>query len=317
MPTSGTTTFTSTRRDIIKDALTVINVTGTAEPVSAEDGELAANLLNRMIKAWQTEGLHLWKKKTGTIFLQKNQYSYDINRFGDNATESYVETTLSADEDVGQTVLSVTSSAGMTIADFIGIENEENYLEWFVINDVPSATTVEINAPLTVKALLGAKVYAYTTKIDEPFNVYSAVRESESQIDIPMEMMSYEEYFQLPNKRSSGVPVNFNYDRQLGTAIIRIWPVPTNVKTLLKITYAAKIQDFTSPQDTPDFPQEWEEAIVYNLAVRLAHAFGKADIPSYGIIQQRAYDSLMMAMTFDSEQGSWHLQPDFYGEGYA
>ena len=317
MTTSGTTTFNSTLNDIIKDALILLNVTGAGEIVSAEDGSLASRVLNRMVKAWQAQGNHIWKKKTATIFLQKNQAEYEISLNGDHATESYVETTLSADEALGQTTLSITSSAGMTAADYIGIELDDNSLFWSTIASVPDTTSVIIDDPLPSAASSALKVYAYTTRIEEPFNVYSAVRESVSQIDTPLGNFSYEDYFQQPNKTSVGVPTQYNYDRQLGAGFIRIWPVPGNVNTLLKITYAAKIEDFNVASNTPDFPQEWEESLVLNLAVRLAPSFGKTETASYPALMQQAQAALLQASSFDNERGSLFMQPNFEGERYA
>ena len=157
-------------------------------------------------------------------------------------------------------------------------------------------------------------VYVYTTRLDEPFNVYSAVRESSDEIDVPMNYLSYEEYFQLPNKTSSSTPVSYNYDRQLGKAVINVWPVPSDVEYLMKITISRKLQDFVSNPNTPDLPQEWHEAIVVNLAVKLAHAFGRTGTQRYQDLRIEAVESLNKVLTFDSEQGSIFMQPDHRGQ---
>jgi len=313
MATSGSTTFTSTLEDIIKDALLVLNVSNPDESVAPQDGALATRVLNRMIKAWQAQGIHLWKKSTATVFLQKDQLEYEIYSTGDHATESYIETTLGADKATGQTTITVTSSTGMTAADYIGIEQDDNTIHWSTIDTVSDSTTVIIDDALTDDASFGLKVYAYTTRVSEPFNIYSMVRESESAIDTPMNYLSYEEYFQLPNKTSSGVPVSYNYDRQLGKSLLKVWPVPDNVNDLVKITYEQKIEDFVSNPNTPDFPQEWHDALVLNLAAKLAHPFGR-DNPggSYVTLKQDAQEALILAMSFDNEQGSLYFQPDFY-----
>ena len=73
MATSGTTTFTSTQNDIISDALSEINVIGEDEVPSNYDLKLSTRILNRMVKAWELQGIHLWTKTTALVFLQKNQ----------------------------------------------------------------------------------------------------------------------------------------------------------------------------------------------------------------------------------------------------
>lgn len=313
MATSGSTDFTSTTNDIIKDAFRKINVVGVDENPSAEDNSFAYRELNRMVKRWQAQGNHLWKKKTGTIFLQKSQREYNLSANGDHAAIDYVETTLSADEAIGQVTLSITSSTGMTAGDYIGIETDGNNLFWSTIDSVPDTTSVVIDDALTTAASSGLRVYAYTTRITEPFFVYSAVREDKSEIDIPMEPLSYEEYFQQPNKTQEGTPTLYEYDRQLGVGIIRVWLVPQDVEWLLKITYSEKIEDFDSNSNTPDFPQEWEDALVLNLAVKLAPVYGKGNDSNFAILKADADMALQEALEIDNEQGSMFLQPDFRG----
>jgi len=309
MATSGSTDFTSTTNEIIKDAFTKINVVGADENPSAEDNQFAYRELNRMIKRWQAQGNHLWKKKTGIIFLQKEQREYDLSATGDHAAISYVETTLSADEAIGQTNLSITSSTGMTAGDYIGVETDDNELFWSTIDSVPDATSVVIDDALTTAASSGLRIYAYTTRISEPYFVYSAVRESKSEIDTPLDSLSYEQYFQQPNKTQLGTPTMYQYDRQLGIGIIRVWLVPQDVEWLLKITYSEKIEDFDSNSNTPDFPQEWEDALVLNLAVKLAPVYGKANSQNFIALQQDATNALTEAMGIDNEQESMFIQP--------
>jgi hypothetical protein len=313
MALSGSTDYSVTLNDIIEDALFELNVIGADENVSPNDFVRAKKALNRLVKQWQAQGFHLWKKKTATIFLQKDQIVYDLFSTGAHAAESYIRTTLGADETSGQTTITVTSSSGMATDDYIGIEQNDNTLHWSTISSIPDGTTVIINDALTDDASSGLKVYAYTIRLDEPFNVFSAARQSESLIDVPMKPLSYQNYFELPNKSGSGTPVEYNYDRQLGFARISVWPVPQNVKSLMKITYAAKIEDLDSTDNNPDFPQEWYDPLVLNLAVKLAPAFGKNTAPAFADLRQQAAESLDLVLRFDNEQGSIYFQPDSQG----
>lgn len=63
MTTSGTITSVDTARDLVKDALTEIQViSGSAEP-SAADAELGRRRLNWMLKDWQNDGVNLWRQR--------------------------------------------------------------------------------------------------------------------------------------------------------------------------------------------------------------------------------------------------------------
>jgi len=316
MATSGSINFTSTLRDIIKDALLELNVCSPDETPHSNDEQFAARTLNRMIKAWQVKSINIWKTKTATIFFQNAQSEYEIySTSSDHVTEDYVETTVGADEALGQTIITVTSSSGMTVNDYVGIEQDNGYLHWSTISNVTNPTTIVINDALTYASSADNKVYAYTTKLEEPFLIYSMAREAESQIDTPMNYLSYEEYFQLPNKVSVGTPVSYNYDRQLGKALIKLWPIPNDVDYVGKITFAKRIEDFDANNNTPDFPQEWHEALILNLSARMAHAFGKDKGASYMSLKQDAQEALSNMLSFDNEESSIYFQPDTYGRG--
>lgn len=314
MATSGSTDFTSTEQEIIADAFYTLNVYGSEESISAADYSLGRRYLNRMIKAWQAADLHLWLKDTATIFLQKDQRVYELYSQGDHATLSYQETTLDFDYASGSSTFIFSSAISVSIGDYLGIELDSGELYWDTIKTIIDPISVEINGSIPSSASEGLVVYTYQTKLDEPFNVYSAVRESKSEIDVPMNYLSYEEYFQLPNKTSSATPVSYNYDRQLGKALITVWPVPQNVQYLMKVTMSRKLEDFISNPNTPDFPQEWHEALVTNLAVKMAHSFGRTGTPRFQDLEREAAMCLERVMNFDSEQGSIFLQPDFRGQ---
>lgn len=314
MATSGQTTFTSTEFEIIKDAYLTLNIYSSEESISGGDYSLAARYLNRMVQSWQAQNLHLWAKETATIFLQKNQRVYELYSSGDHATLSYEESKLSVDYTTGESTFVFDDDVSAIVNDFIGIEIDDNSIYWSTVKTIVDTDSVEINGSLPSDASIGGKVYIYTTKLNEPFDVYSGVRESSSAIDVPMNYLSYEEYFQLPNKTSSATPVSYNYDRQLGKGLIKVWPVPNDTEHIMKITMQRKLENFIANPNTPDFPQEWHEAIVTNLAVKLANPFGKTGTQKFQDLKVEAAENLNRALTFDSEQGSIFMQPDYEGQ---
>lgn len=316
MATSGSTDFRSTGNNIIEDALRSLNIIREDEALDAGDSSFALRTLNRMIKGWQAQDVHLWTKKTATVFLQKSQAEYTLNSTTtDHATLSYTATTLDGDYSGGETTINFSDAitGSISTGDNIGIVLDANSIFWDTVATIVDTDTVTINNALPSAASDGKNVYIYTTKLDQPFNVWSAVRENDSGIDVPMLYMSYEDYFQQPNKTTEATPVNYNYDRQLDSARIVVWPVPPDVEFRMKITVAAKIQDFDSVANTPDFPQEWEQALISNLAVKLAPAYGKAAGPNFAELKSQAVEDLALALSYDSEQGSIYLQPNFYG----
>jgi hypothetical protein len=87
-----------------------------------------------------------------------------------------VETTLSAAEASGQTVISVTSSTGMTAADVVGIKMDDDTIHWSTIASVDSGVQITIDDATDDTAASGNKVYAYTTTAGRPTKIVYAFR---------------------------------------------------------------------------------------------------------------------------------------------
>ena len=82
-----------------------------------------------------------------------------------------------------------------------------------------------------------------------------------------------DDYLILPNKTASGDPTIFYQARQLAGITLYVWPVPTAIKTL-HIDYERVPETVTSLSETVDFPQEYQECLYANLALRCAGLFG-------------------------------------------
>lgn len=310
MTVSGTVNFNLTRDEIIKDAFYYLNAYTPADTIPAHDIVYAANQLNKMVKAWEAKSIHLWTKTEATLFLALNQAAYTLTPTGANATESYVSTTIGADEAAGQTTLTLTSTSGMTANDYIGIVLDSGDFQWTTISSITNATTLVVASALTGAASSGNAVYAYTTKINRPLQIYSARRNSSIDQDTPLWPYTYKEYFDLPNKTSPGIPTSFTYNPQRDTGILYIWPVPSEVSDKIKFTFARPLQDFDIASNTPDFPQEWLEVLSMQLAVRLSPRFGKRN--SITAFKNDADMALQDLLSWDNEDASIYIQPAYY-----
>ena len=315
MATSGVTTFNSTRDEIIQDALSLINVLGEGEIPDPYALALSVRVLNRMLKAWEGQGIHLWTKELAIVFLQKGQTDYSLSSIGDHASTEWGNTTLSADAVIADTSFTVTSTTGMAVGDYISIKQNDNTLHWSTIATIPDSTTVTINVGITVDADSGGVVWFYTTRLDQPVKIYSAVYRNLDVRDVPMEMISYQDYRELPNKENTGAPVSLNWDKQRDSTLLRVWLTPADVQFTLVLSLARKLQDFVDPADNPDFPQEWQQCIVHNLGVLMAKWYGKNKGEKYKDIKMDAASYLADMLEFDNEEGSLFLTPNYEGEG--
>jgi hypothetical protein len=308
MATSNSVDFNLNRNQIITLALQLINMIGDEDDVDNSTFSVAANFLNILVKAWQAEGCKIWERKEGTLFTAYQTNNYSLSSTGDHATNSFVSTTISADEAAGQTVLSLTSTTGMTAADNIGIELDSGTRQWTTIVSVDSATQVTINTALTGAAASGNTVVTYTTKINRPLAIPNARRFNlSSSIDTPLIALNHTEYFNLPNKSSYGTVNSFYYDAQLSIGKLYLWQSPNNVNEIIKFTHYQTLQDFDAATDNPDFPQEWLDALVLGLAVRLCMRYDM--YPKYTAIKGEAVEAKEIAKQWDNEFTSIKFSP--------
>lgn len=316
MTTSNSSDFTITADDCIQAALENISIIGEGDSVSAYNYAIVKTRLNLMLKAWQNQAEHLWVRKKITLFLQTNQPSYEISPTStDHVTADVIRsTTLSAAASSGDTILTVTSSSGFLVGDQIGILLSTGYLFWTTVTNVPTATSVHINSALTSSAVSGANVLGYTNQFSSIFNATSAVRRLiSSNNDVPILYQSYNDYLNMPNKFVQGTPNMWSYDRQIDKYIINIWQNPSNTLYYLIFAVDTKIQDIDVNTDNFDLPQEWCAAIVSNLSVWIAPAYGKAQGENFAQLKEQAKEDLMWAMESDNELGSIHIVPSRSG----
>ena len=84
MSTSGTTSFTVTRDQIIETALQDLSVLGEGQQPSSTALQKGSFALNLIIKSWQTTGIKLWTIDNLTIPLVSSQTMYKIGPDGTN-----------------------------------------------------------------------------------------------------------------------------------------------------------------------------------------------------------------------------------------
>jgi hypothetical protein len=220
---------------------------------------------------------------------------------------------LSGDEAIGQTALSVTSSAGMTAGDYVGVVVSDNTIQWSTIATVNSSVLITINNALTIAATSGTPVYTYTTIAQPPVRVEWIVRRDNQGIDIELDADSRKDYDTRTNKSLPGLPLSYYYDPKVGSGTLFVYQTPDDGKVFLRITYRREIQDFDIATNTMDFPIEWEECLVLSLALRLAplKAIG-IDDPVYQQTQLMATDVLRSLTEHDDD--NLPMDIDFGGD---
>lgn len=302
-------TYNEDMLQIITDALELIGYLAAGETVAANDITFCSNILNKMLKAWEAQGIHLWTVSEGTLFFVQNQGQYILSATnGANASDGTgtpIETTLSS---IGSgTTVNVVSSIGMTVGDNIGVCQDSQIIFWSTIASINN-NAVTMNAPLTSSASQGNAVYTYTNNLGKALSIQSARLRNSSGFDRTVKIIPHNDYMMIPQKSSSSSPTVLSYLPQVSSGIVYVWPCPSDVNSRMEITYLRTIIDLVNTTDMPDLPQEWLEAITYNLAVRLASAYG-ISLSSQGL--QGNPSLLTMAAQFLEELKAWDAEQPY------
>lgn len=309
MASSGSINYNATANEIIKDALNHLSILGVGQEVDADDYTYCLRALNDMVKTWQAQGIHLFKKDEMDIFLKANTQKYLLNQSsGDHATLSSVVTDVKTAASSGATSIDVDSTSGMTANDYIGIEQDDSTVHWTTISSITDSDTLVIASGLTAAAAADNKVYTYTTKANRPLQIHSIRYRDENGIDRELSKKSRQEYFNIPDKDADSDPLYYYYDPQINIGELYVWPVASNLGGYLRATVSKTIEDFDLSTDNPDFPQEWIEVLKYNLAVRVAWAYTKQEVPQ--TIAALASQLLDGVKSFDTEDSSMYVGPD-------
>lgn len=312
MATSGSTNYSRTRDNLIDTSLKLLGVLGEGETASANAVTDMAVLLNSMIKGWQAIGINLWREDEAVVFLTDSTAEYSLYSSGDRASAEIIKTELSVAGATSDTTITVDSVTSMATSDKIGVELDDNTIDWSTISSIDTTNkTITMAAGLGGAAAVNNNVYVYTTILSRPMDIVSARLLYDNGIERELRKLGRKEYFQLPNKTIEGKPVAFYFSPQLDRGKLYLWPTPDSVADRLRITYIRTIEDFDASTDDPDFPQEWLEAIAYNLAVRAAPMYGIDLLVDNPSVLSIANSSFGLLQAWDSESSSIHVVPGY------
>lgn len=304
MPTSATASWNPIVQDIINAALRKIGALGEDETANTNQLTNAEMALNGLLKAWMAMGLHVWTEEEGILFLQPGQRRY---LFGATATDnacdanSYVQTSLTSTGAAAATTIQVGSITGIANAQNIGVVLDAGTVFWTTVSGAPSGSTVTLAAGLPSQATSGALVFTYASRILRPLKVPNArTLNLVSGLETPMTPMSRQEYMDLPNKASTGVPLQWFYAPKMDNGELYLWPLEVLPQYAMRFTWYRPIYDVTLTTQTLDFPQEWSLPLTWALAEEMGAEF---DVPPqrWTLIQAKAKDAREMAADWDRE----------------
>lgn len=320
MALSGSTNGTQNAGQLIRAALLKLGVVNPTATVSDSTNQICLDALNRMIKAWQMQGVHLWTQYEGACLLDQNVASYAFSgasltggAVGMVRAEVLITTTLTADASAAATVLTLDDTTGMAATDKIVVSLTSGARHVTTIVSVDSATQVTITSGLAGAAADGLTVYAYPVAVNQTnlfypkqiTNVrlrYSATQERE------LTEYSRSDYLARSDKTLASNPFSYYIEDNLVNKKIYVFPVPNDLSQSLRFTFVKALDDVDALTNDIEFPVEWHKAIVLNLACEVAFEFGKDT--KLDRLQPLANMALADALGWDDEATSVQLIPD-------
>ncbi len=311
-----TNVLTATASDIVTAALRLIGEVDANQPVPPAEMQDGLEALNYLVKSWQAQGLHLWTKTEGILFLDVGKTDYLLGPTGDEATneDDFIRTELSVAGVSTNTTITVDSTAEMLEDDKIGILLDDGTRQWTTIKSLSPATptVITLTTALTGAAAIDNSIFTYTTQIPRPLRVLQLRRGTadSSTDDIESDQWSREEYFAQPGKNDTGDLVNWYYSPQLTDGRMYVWQTTNDADKVARFTYERPIDITDDTTDNADFPSEWFRTLKYNLAVDISPEY---TIPMDRLdrITLKAEQLLEDSLGFDTENDSMSMQPDF------
>jgi hypothetical protein len=141
---------------------------------------------------------------------------------------------------------------------------------------------------------------------DKPLKVVQAWMRNTSvtpNIDIPVELLSKQEYNWLGSKASQGMVNSIFYDPRTTTGELYCFLTPdTNTATNFQLHFVGQkpLNDITLSTDIPDFPNEWMQALIWGLADELAI--------EYGLPANHRAEIAMKAEKYRKEMEDWDIE---------
>ncbi len=313
MTSSGVVTRNPSLSSIINDSYKRANIIRDDEVPSGNAYLTALELLNDIVKAWQAHNIRVWTLEEAVLFLQPGQYRY---RLGLSSTDEftdawdYLSTTTSASAAAGATAVTVGSVTPLAISDRVGVQLDDGTVQWTTVSSI-STLTINLGAALTSSVSSGNKVFAYTSRIIRPLKIdrAAAISFDSSASEIPIDVISRNEYMDLPNKTATGEPSSIHYGPKIPLGELFVWPAPVNANTGIRFTYQRPIFDFVASSDTADFPDEWQMALKASLSYHLA-VRNQMPLARIGELKEIAAGAAALVSSWDREAESVVMLPD-------
>lgn len=297
--------------ETIEKALRIIGVLDSAQPLQSRDRTTALEALNSMAHHWQTQYGHLWLQGYGIILCEKDKQIYELGTGGDRfikRSDLYCPTLSSAAAST-DTVITVTGATGFNTDDVIGIYLDDGTFHWTTIDSL-SGADITLTDAMPSAAASGNQVYAYTSVESRPLKIdFATYAVDINGSEIPLIKQGRNQYFEQPQKNTSGNVTQFYFQPTRGLAQLSVWPTSDTNLGVLRVSYVEPFIELVNNDDVLNFPDEWELAVNYGLATALMSEYG---VPNdiQAAIQAKMDRYLADNLAFDNENADLMIELD-------
>ena len=299
---------------------TVVDVTTFIEHAARRCGVLATSLsaeqqlsarenLFFLLSDLANRGISLWCVQKTVLGLNLNQTTYqlpvgtlDVLNVEYRTASFYASPVIagtSAVSNTGSSLSAVTTVglvASLSNVATLAIETSADGVTWVPLSTV----TLTLIAGQTYWVDLDNTTAAAYWRLRETVLASlpaSAVYFGYGTRETSITALNRDDYVNLPNKASTGRPLQYWYDRQVTIPKLWVWPVPNDPTAQLVVWNHRQIQDVGTYINLVEVPQRWFESVIFLLAMRICLELPAASVPPdrYGLLKQEAMEHLTQA----------------------
>jgi hypothetical protein len=292
---------------------------GVSPALLTSEGLLSAKEnLGMILSSMVTQGMELWcvEKQAQGAVNGKARYPLDdgtvdvldvLRRTGSSLAGSIISNVLVYNGDA----VSVTSAdfvVGNTVtAANIKLQHSDNGSTWIssgsVVGDFAAGDRVILDSSIFASAAYW-RVTSTTAHMASGSFLSGAT-------EIPLGVLNRDDYVNLSNKTTPGLPNSCWIDKEVDAANVVVWPVPNDESVQLVFWVHRQISDVTAYPDIIEVPQRWQDAIIFELSTRVFMELPKTQVDPgrYDILKTNAAEYLGKAMRGETDGSPVRIAP--------
>lgn len=156
----------------------------------------------------------------------------------------------------------------------------------------------------------GLSMFGFGEAIGRPQEIMNVMKFGfTNQSQLPMNALALKDFLLLPREQINGEPVNYCFLREAEDGKMMVWGTPNKFGEYLRFSYVEPLTLLEDARSTPDFPDEYYEAVEDGLAAQLAMEYG-LPLDRQQALVARAQESKENAILHDNEDTEYDIAPN-------